>query len=258
MDYRSCGTGANFSIGCAASGDVASLREQTVTVVEKKRVAGYDATVLTAVNGDDLVEWLKRNDYPYSDAMASWAAPYLGGNWHFTVLKLGTRKEHPTDHVKAAALRISFQTDQPLFPYREPVSREMTASLEAEERLLRIFFIAETQYEGRLGSARRWRGKTVWSGPVVEHRERLLKELGLPDSTLPKDWWLTTFEDKWAYDQSRGDVYFSAVKRLQEISKGISRAGDLTLLLLASAGVLSAFRKFGIPFFHAESPSGNQ
>ena len=57
-------------------------------VVEQKRVAGYDATVLTAQSGDDLVEWLKDNGYPYSPAVAAWAKPYLGGDWHFTALKL--------------------------------------------------------------------------------------------------------------------------------------------------------------------------
>ena len=45
--------------------------------------------------------------------------------------------------MKAAALRISFKTDRPLFPYREPDDKGDAGKLGAKDRLLRIYFLAE-------------------------------------------------------------------------------------------------------------------
>jgi hypothetical protein len=196
----------SFSIGCSAGSGV-PVRESSVRVVEEKRVAGYDATVLTARSGKDLVEWLEQNGYPYSPAMAEWAGPYIGGDWHFTVLKVAKGKL--AKEIKTSALRISFRTERPLFPYREPASAVAKEKLDVSSRLLRIYFIADARYRGQIDGRRPWSGKVVWANDITRHRERLLRELKLPESTGPQKWWLTEFEDHWPYEKAAGDVYFS-------------------------------------------------
>jgi len=187
---------------------------QNVTVIEEKRVAGFDATVLTARSGKELVRWLKENGYAYSPAVSEWAKPYLGGNWHFTALKVVKDKGvRSGNEVKAASLRISFKTDRPLFPYREPDSKASSNSLDVKSRLLRIYFIAEAQYEGRIDGSKPWSGKTRWSGDITTHRKSLLSSLGLPSATGPSKWWLTEIEDQWPYEKAAGDVYFSPVAK---------------------------------------------
>lgn len=43
-------------LGCSAA---APAYRSSVQVIEEKRVAGFDATVLTAANGTDLANWLR-------------------------------------------------------------------------------------------------------------------------------------------------------------------------------------------------------
>lgn len=197
-----------FSVPFGCSVAPAPVGRDSVRVVEEKRVAGYDATVLTARSGNDLVAWLEQNGYPYSPALAEWAAPYLGGDWHFTVLKLA--KETPaTQDIKASALRITFKTNRPLFPYREPESDTAKSHLDVSSRLLRIYFIADARYRAEIDGGKKWSGKAVWANDITRHKSSLLKSLKLPASTGPETWWLTEFEDNWRYQKAAGDVYFS-------------------------------------------------
>lgn len=48
--------------------------------------------------------------------------------------------------MAAFALRMSFNTGRPLFPYREPDSKEFADKLGAKNRLLQIYFIADATY----------------------------------------------------------------------------------------------------------------
>ncbi len=200
-------SGFSVPFGCSAA-PAPVRQENSVRIVEEKRVAGYDATVLTARSGTDLVAWLEQNGYPYSPALAEWAAPYLGGDWHFTVLKLA-KESASTQDIKASALRITFRTNRPLFPYREPESSIAKGKLDVSSRLLRIYFIAEARYRGQIDEGKKWSGEAVWAKDITRHKSSLLKSLKLPDSTGPKTWWLTEFEDNWRYQKAAGDVYFS-------------------------------------------------
>jgi hypothetical protein len=228
-----------FPLGCAAQAPARSL-SFGVTVVEEKRVAGFDATVLTARTGEDLVQWLKSHGYAYSPAVAEWAKPYLGGSWHFTALKVAKDPGSTAPHaLKAAALRISFRTDQPLFPYREPDSAKSSLTLGAKKRLLRLYFIAETQYEGKIAGKKRWSGKTVWSGDISSHRADLLTALQLPQATGPSRWWLTKIDDQWPYEQAAGDVYFAPAARESNVS--ISAASSHTPVDVTGFALVAAF-----------------
>lgn len=202
--YVMSGSGS-FSIGCSAP--AAAIRQSNVHIVEEKRVAGYDAAVLTARSGKDLVSWLEQNGYPYSPELADWAEPYLGGDWHFTVLKLA-KDDTATQDIKASALRITFRTERPLFPYREPESTKAKNNLDVSSRLLRIYFIAEARYRGQIDNGDKWSGKAIWSNDITRHKASLLKSLKLPDPVSSDAWWLTEFEDQWRYEKAAGDVSF--------------------------------------------------
>jgi hypothetical protein len=227
--------GGGFPLGCSASAPPPTLAAG-VTVIEEKRVAGFDATVLTARSGEDLVNWLRDNGYAYSPAVSEWAKPYLGGNWHFTALKIAKGKGSPYE-VKAGSLRISFKTERPLFPYREPDSEASSSSLSAKNRLLRIYFIAEAQYEGKIDGSKAWTAKTRWSGDITRHRESLLENLNLPETTGPSKWWLTEIEDRWPYEKAAGDVYFSPVAKQAAFGRNTTRNYQMdasALVMLAS------------------------
>ena len=193
--------------GCSVA---APVGRSSVVVIEKKRVAGFDATVLTAANGKDLAEWLREHGYSYSPQVAEWAHPYVAGGWMMVALKVAKPQDNRNSlAVSAAALRLSFKTERPLFPYREPESAVAAKQLGTSQRLLRIYFIGEGQYRATLGNDGAWSGRVVWSGDITRHRAGLLRDLKLPAATGPAQWWLTEFDDQWPYARAADDVYFT-------------------------------------------------
>jgi len=202
--------------GCACAENAApkAARSQAagaVEVVEQKRVAGFHAVVLAADSADALVGWLNENGYEFSPAAEAWAKPYVEAGWMITALKVAKDEQARENHgVAAAALRLTFKTDRPLFPYREPDSGASAESLGAKHRLLRIYCIAEARYAGELTKEVPWSGQVAWADKVsAADRAKLLELLKLPADVGPTEWWLTEFEDHWAYRVAPADVYFA-------------------------------------------------
>jgi hypothetical protein len=238
-------------LGCCAapglSADAGRRSPPPVRVLEEKLVAGFNAVVLEADSAAALTGWLKTHGYTYSPEVAAWARPYVEAGWKITALKVAKGDgEKDKKTVSAAALRMSFKTDRPLFPYREPDPTKASAALEAKERLLRIYFIAEAKYQGELTKRSPWTGKVAWAGKVAaKDRRRILELLKLPPTTGPAQWWLTEFEDNWPYRPAPADVYFSrsrdqkAVKREPIIQYVSARfPADVTVYAICAALLL--------------------
>ncbi len=242
-------SGGGLGCGCA-TGKKSAMRTkkaEPLRVLEEKMVAGFKASVLETESTAALVEWLKENGYAYSPEVEAWSRPYVEKGWLITALKVAkdeTKKEEKS--VSASALRMSFKTEAPLFPYREPDSKLSVEALGATRRLLRIYFLAEARYQGELTKAVPWTGKAVWAGPVpAEKRKKALEILNLPEDTGAAEWWLTEFEDPWPYRVHPADVYFSKAQNqdllkrppvIQYVASG-STPG-VTLFALAGVVVL--------------------
>jgi hypothetical protein len=198
-------------IGCHAMSMGSALDSSEVRVLEQKIVAGYKASVLEAGSGDAFVRWLKENGYAYSPEVQAWAKPYIEAGWKITALKVAKPEgEKQNETVGTSALRISFATDKPLFPYREADPHRDAKALGARHRLLRIYFLADARYQGTLTRDHPWTGKVMWAGKLDgKDREKLLDLLKLPQNTGPAQWWLTEFEDEWPYEAAPADLYFS-------------------------------------------------
>jgi hypothetical protein len=186
------------------------VKHDEVRVLQEKLVAGFKAVVLEADSADVLVKWLKDNGYAFSAEVQAWAKPYVEAGWKITALKVAKPTDaKDTPSVTASALRLTFKTDRPLFPYREPNPEKAAAALGARDRLLRIYFLAEARYEGHTDGWG-WKGQVAWAGKVkAEDRIKTLALLNLPQTTGPAEWWLTEFEDHWPYRSAPADVYFS-------------------------------------------------
>jgi len=201
-----CGCGASAPPAGLASKDASSVR-----VLQEKMVAGFHAVVLEADSAEVLVRWLKENGYAYSPEIQAWAKPYIDQGWKITALKIAKSADaKETPNVAASALRITFKTDRPLFPYREPNPEKAASALGAHSRLLRIYFISDSKYDGNMAGDVKWTGQVPWAGKFQpEDRSKLLRLLNLPQSTGSMEWWLTEFEDHWPYRSAPADVYFS-------------------------------------------------
>src|SRR5262249_47360931 len=168
--------------------------------------------------------------------------PYVDQGWKITALKVAKDTKTGND-VSAAALRLTFKTDRPLFPYREPDTKSAAELLSAQKRLLRIYLLADSRYRGELTKDTPWTGKVAWANKLDgSTRSHVLQQLKLDEKTGPAEWWLTEFEDDWAYRVAPADVYFSrdpdqgTVKRPPVIQyASTSWPFDVTAIALAGA-----------------------
>jgi Uncharacterized protein conserved in bacteria (DUF2330) len=200
-----------LNCGCGGLPPIDSAAAAKVSVLDEKLVAGFHAVVLKASSAGDLVQWLDEHDYAYSPEVEAWAKPYVDAGWKITALKVAKGEdEEASQNVSAAALRLTFKTDRPLFPYREPDSAASASALGANRRLLRIYFIGEARYRGELAEDNRWSGRVAWADRVKPaDRSKALELLGLPEDTGPSKWWLTEFEDYWKYKPAPSDLQFA-------------------------------------------------
>jgi hypothetical protein len=202
----------NLGCGCStmSSRNLSEPMPGGVNVLDEKRVAGFNASVLEATSADALVKWLNEHGYAFSPEVQAWAKPYIDAGWKITALRVA-KDPGTTDRqsVSAAALRMSFRTDRPLFPYREPDPKDQLAALDVKKRLLRIYFIGEARYRGEFTPDKPWTGEVAWADKIsAADRTKLLEMFHLPPTTGPVQWWLTEFEDNWPYRAAPADVAF--------------------------------------------------
>jgi hypothetical protein len=235
--------------GCSdksAPGSAAGIAP--VRVLSEKAVAGFNATVLEASSADALVGWLKERGYAFSPEVAAWAKPYVDGGWKITALRVA-KKPGDSGPIDAKALRLTFKTDRPLFPYREPAPPQGGQIGDLKARLLRIYFLSDGRYQGTLTPEVPWTGKVAYSGKVDDETLKPITEaLGIPALAATTEWWLTEFEDAWPYKIAPADLYFAktdtqdAVERepvYGAVSDGKSEIG----YALAAAALLPFVRR---------------
>lgn len=226
----------SVGFGCSVANTGYAAPTAAVTVIERKEVAGFDAVVLSASSASALTAWLKTNGYHFSPEVEAWAAPYVRDGWMLTALRVAKRSRTEST-VRADALRITFQTVRPLFPYREPDNREAAKKVGASSRRLRLYFISDARYEGKLDGTNSWSGNAVWSNALPQsEKETLLGLLKLPPSSGPERWWLTEFEDRWPYGIAPGDLYFAPARS----QKAVQRWADTRATTDVSLGVCFA------------------
>lgn len=177
----------------------------TVTVVESVTVAGLDAVVLTANDAKALNSWLSLHGYASSPELQEWFKPYIKSNWLLTAFKI-SKRQSTAARTATSAVRMSFQTDEPFFPYREP------SSPGSAPRALEVYFIAGERVEGRRGDGI-WPGQTLWAQPLSdESSKELLERVKLPGNTVPSKAWLTRFLDQSSPRPGSDEVYFSRAR----------------------------------------------
>jgi Uncharacterized protein conserved in bacteria (DUF2330) len=181
-----------------------------VRVLDEQRVAGYDAVVLEADDAGALNKWLEEHSYDVSPRLKEWVAPYVKAGWKITAFKIA-KPEGSEQGVSTSAVRMTFQTDKPFFPYREPAEDAEAAAKTAKGRLLRVFFLSDARVQGTIGEkGAPWPGQPEWANHLTaEQREQLLKQVKLDAGTPPPSWWLTEFEDQSSPRPGTDDVYFT-------------------------------------------------
>jgi hypothetical protein len=203
--------GGGGCIGCAANRPGGQFNQvaDKVDVVESGRVSGFIYSVLKATDADELTKWLETNQYDFSPALMEWFKHYIEAKWFITAFKV--EKGPDGKAVATKAVRMTFKTPAPFFPYREPETKSPEGPSPA--RLLRVYFLSSSRVKGALGkegAGEAWPGTVPWANKIESgDREKILDLVKLPNDTPPQSWWLTEFEDRSSPRPGKADVWFS-------------------------------------------------
>ena len=199
-----------------------------VDVLSRQRVAGFDAVVLDAKDGGALTTWLGDNGYAKTPHLAAWAQHYIDEGWVFTAFKMAAEEGHG---LSTSAVRMTFATERPFYPYREPESD----GPRPPARALRVFFIAPGRHEGELDGGGVWPGETLYARPLSEP---LQSDAGL----VPDGAWMTEFLDHANPRPVGADVIFRGLANGAELRHTRIRKTSIpipvdAILLIVLAGV---------------------
>lgn len=201
--------------GCGCSKNAAFMMpnaaapEPKVSVLDEVQVAGYDAAVLEADNADVLGKWLTDHGYAFSPTLKDWAESYIKMKWKFTAFKIA-KSTADKSTVATGTVRMSFATDRPFYPYREPTPAAIASSGPGGGRVLRVYFVGEKIVDGAIGEKKAvWPAYVPWAGEIAAaDRDKVLQLLKLPAATTPEKWWLTEFEDRSSPRPASDDVFY--------------------------------------------------
>lgn len=183
----------------------------SVTVVAAQYVAGMDATVLRANDAQGLSRWLRAHHLVTPNGTTAWLAPYVRDGWYLTVFQYSAERGR-RDFVNRA-VRMSFRTPRPVFPYSEPSGQRQHRG-----RRFRITVVADSRMDAFLGTEA-WSAPVRYAGVAGVYGESVLGPR-IPDGAWSTSSWFTTFEER---ESRRGtqDLVFAAAARNVEVAPSI-------------------------------------
>jgi hypothetical protein len=168
-----------------------------VTALASARVAGMDAVVLDAESPEALVDWLREHDFGFRPELSSYVEPYVRERSKIVAFRYA--RDASTPVVGTRAVRLTFATERPFFPYREP--RDAARFVPAR---FRLHVLSSSSVRGTLGEARQpWTASIRYSGPFTEEPPPFAR-FATP--------WLTMFEEIVQQRPVAGDLYFELAR----------------------------------------------
>lgn len=201
---------ADGAAGNRAANAAASSDENDVEVVEQRRVGDYNASVLRASDVRSLTKWLRKHRYAVSSDTRDWLTPYVKAGFFLTAFQIVSDVNQ--ESAQAKAVRLTFKSDAPFFPYRETRRQQKQRG----ERTLRVFYIGDNRIQGRIENGRRtaaWPATVEYSAPINAHTMRD-KGLSVPNKSLR----LTAFLDEQSPRPGWGDLRFDSSSDQTEIA----------------------------------------
>jgi hypothetical protein len=194
----------------SAGGLIAASAEAPVTVVEERRVAGLDATVLAATDAAALNQWLGAHRYPSRPGLTQWLARYVAQGYYVTAFRYAAQPG--ASPVNSRAVRLTFTTPRPFYPYAEP-----SDAPRGPGRAFRLSVVSTARMDGLVGT-RPWSARTGYSGRPANLREVLRGVV--PDASLGAGPWLTTFDEP---SSTRGgeDLFFVRTRATRGVPPSI-------------------------------------
>ncbi|MBL9018254.1 MAG: DUF2330 domain-containing protein [Myxococcales bacterium] len=134
-----------------------------VRVIQSAHVAGLDATTVAADDPKALADWLGSHGFESTPQLEAWLGIYTQQRWMITAFVIGgDAGERAMYDVATKAVKMTFATDVPFYPYREPEQKDLDPpELALPPRMLRVFFVSDQRYTGK-----GWSASTLYSAAV--------------------------------------------------------------------------------------------
>ena len=168
-----------------------------VTVVERTVVAGLEGTILQATSATALDAWLAEHGYASGPELVPYLQPYVAQGWYLTAFRVDASASSGRP-VSMRAMRMSFATERPFFPYSEPQTARR------QQRPFRVSVVAPTRMSALEGTE-------PWDASVgyAARSPRLAGILRgvVPAPAVRGERWLTTFDEPSSL-RGRSDLFF--------------------------------------------------
>ncbi|NBV44126.1 MAG: DUF2330 domain-containing protein [Planctomycetia bacterium] len=225
----------------AMRGLAAPATTSDVRVLQQKRVGQYDVAVLEADDATALTDWLATNGFESRPALREWAEPYVAKGWIITAF----RYAGGAGRIETGGVRMSFQTDIPMFAYRVPTDNLAGAPVGegsdgaasaggARPALLRAFVVIPGRANGTLGEgegAHGWsQAQCRYSRPIAAETFAALIGRSLPEHAMnpPANLWLTAFDDP-TWPSGTEDLRFTHEAGGTEYQEVVRRVNQRTI-----------------------------
>ena len=176
----------------------------SVQVSKTVRVGDYDATVLSARDTKSLAKWLRAHKFNADASLQGWLAPYVKRGWKITAFKVVNKNGGA--QFGLSPVRLSFKTDAPFYPYREPARARAKGNF-ASSRALKVYFVGDARVGGTIGSKKKWAGATEWTAALPAASLAGLTGSGVPRAALTGAR-MTIFRDASSPRPGTDEVFF--------------------------------------------------
>lgn len=159
----------------------------SVELLERGKTAGQEYAVLKAGEVDALAEWLETNGFPFSQTHKLWARKYIDKGYYLTAFRFLSQDGNG---FTTEAVQMTFKTDKPFYPYREPESVKPRPG-----RALRVYLLADEAMQGATANGP-WSAEVTFSAEIPPLEQFSQKRL-------------TCFVDKAETRTGLSDLFFS-------------------------------------------------
>jgi hypothetical protein len=238
---RSYKLGSWFATCMLKGADKSAPAASGVRVLGTANVAGFDATTLEADDAKALGEWLGQHGFAETQQLTTWLERYVANHWKVTAFVVASAAgEAPGRYGLATrAVKMSFQTDRPFYPYREPQGEAPTKLGPLGDRMLRLFFVSTERYAATLADEP-WSAKVILAAPL---------ELELAELPAVTPSFLTVFIDDSSPRRGTDELFFGAstdrsvvrqpVRVIEDDDHAITIPVDMILIVVVIAVVVS-------------------
>jgi hypothetical protein len=218
-DRPSRGVGGPGMEGAASGGQGGG----SVTVLQEYQVGDYQAAIVKATDGKTMAAWLKKNGYMSRPALEEWLETYTKKQWFFAALKLTRAPGASTD--RTSAVRVSFKTDVPHYPYKMPADTWPQGHV----RPLTLYFITTGDVDARYaGTQTEWEATSWSSQELGAGRISLAQSVGISENEIPSGARYTTFTNSTNQHGYDHDLEFHVGPKSQTLSAAFQWLESLT------------------------------